>query len=365
MTMPAYQTPDRRPVGRGAGFNPANRYEMTHVEPDAEQLAWWEEEAPESLPIRTQFLPDRSQSIIASNDSPDVPFHYSVNPYRGCEHGCVYCYARPTHEQLGMSSGLDFESKILVKYDAARLLRRELNRPGWLGETIALSGVTDCYQPCERRLRITRSVLEVMLEARQTTTIVSKNALLLRDLDLLTDMARQQLVQVAISITSLDTALARVLEPRTSTPDARLRTMAVLRDAGVPASVLVSPVIPGLTDHAMAAILEAASQAGALSAGYTLLRLPEGVGPLFLDWLDHHRPLARQRVESLIRSTRGGALDDSRFGCRMRGEAAYAAGIADSFRLFAHKHALDRSMPDLNVTLFRPPRAPDGQLRLF
>ncbi len=364
--MPAHPTPDRRPVGRGAGFNPANRYEKTHVEPDAEQLAWWQEETPERPTLKTQLLPDRSQTIIASNDSPDVPFHYSVNPYRGCEHGCVYCYARPTHEQLGMSAGLDFESKILVKYDAARLLRRELNRPGWQGETIALSGVTDCYQPCERELRITRSVLEVMLEARQTTTIVSKNALLLRDLDLLAEMARQQLVQVAVSITSLDAALARVMEPRTSSPDARLRTIAVLRDAGVPASVLVSPVIPGLTDHEMAAILQAAREAGALSAAYTLLRLPEGVGPLFLDWLDRHRPLARQRVESLIRSTRGGALDDSRFGCRMRGEAAYADGIATSFRLFAHKQGLDRcSLPDLDVTLFRPPRSPDGQRHLF
>lgn len=363
--MPAHQTPDHRPVGRGAGFNPANRYETTRVEPDVEQLAWWEETLPDDAPVPTQFLPDRSQSIIASNDSPDVPFHYSVNPYRGCEHGCVYCYARPTHEQLGMSSGLDFETRILVKYDAARLLRRELNRPGWAGETIAMSGVTDCYQPCERRLRITRSVLEVLCEARQATVLATKNALLLRDLDLLAEMARLRLVHVALSITSLDAGLARVLEPRTSAPAARLRAITALRAAGVPASVLVSPVIPGLTDHEMAGILEASSQAGALSAGYTLLRLPEAVGPLFLDWLDHHRPLARRRVEGLIRATRGGALDDRRFGSRMRGEAAYAAGMADTFRVFARQYRLDRPLPELDVSLFRPPRDAGGQLRLF
>jgi len=264
-----------------------------------------------------------------------------------------------------MSSGLDFESKILVKYDAARLLRQELNRPAWQGETIAMSGVTDCYQPCERRLRITRSVLEVMLEARQSTMIVSKNALVLRDLDLLGDLARQLLVHVTMSITSLDAALVRVMEPRTSTPAARLRAITALRDAGVPASVLLAPVIPGLTDHELAAILAAAAEAGATSAAYSLLRLPECVGPIFLDWLDRHRPLARQRVESLVRATHGGALNDSRFGCRMRGEAAYADGIAASFRLFAHKFALDRDMPDLDVSLFRPPRAADGQGHLF
>jgi DNA repair photolyase len=365
IVMPRPHTPDRQPPGRGAGSNPANRYERTYVEADDEQRAWWDEEVGDPPTLTTEFLPDRSQTIIASNTSPDVPFHYSINPYRGCEHGCAYCYARPTHEQLGMSSGWDFESRILVKYDAARLLRQELNRPGWRAEPIALSGVTDCYQPCERKLRITRSVLEVMWEARQATMIVSKNALVLRDVDLLADMAREQLVHVSLSITSLDAELARALEPRTSAPAARLRTISALREAGVPVSVLVAPVIPGLTDHEMAAILEAASEAGAMSAASTLLRLPEGVGPLFLDWLDRHRPLARRRVESLIRATRGGALDESRFGCRMRGQAAYADGIAASFRLFARKAGLDGDLPDLDETKFRPPRRPDGQLRLF
>jgi len=365
MSKPAHQTPAGRPVGRGAGFNPANRYESTRTEPDVEQLAWWEVESEEPVRLETQLFPDDSQSIIASNDSPDVPFRYSINPYRGCEHGCAYCYARPTHDRLGMSSGLDFESKILVKYGAARLLRQELNRPSWCGETIALSGVTDCYQPCERRLRITRGILEVMREARQSTMIVSKNALVLRDLDLLIDLARQQLVQVTMSITTLDSALAREMEPRTSAPAARLRTITALRDEGIPAGVLVAPVIPGLTDHEMAAILSAAAEAGAITASYSLLRLPECVGPVFLDWLDHHRPLARQRVESLIRSTHSGSLDDGRFGSRMRGEAAYADGIAAAFRLFARKFHLDAKMPGLNVSLFRPPRAADGQGHLF
>jgi DNA repair photolyase len=364
-TMPAHPTPDRQPAGRGAGFNPPNQYERTRVEPDVEQREWWEDVTETRPQLKTQFLPDRSQTIIASNDSPDVPFRYSINPYRGCEHGCSYCYARPSHERLGMSAGLDFESWILVKYDAAELLRRELCRPLWRGESIALSGVTDCYQPCEREFRITRGVLEVLAEARQATTIVSKNALLLRDLDLLAEMAQHQLVHVALSITSLDASLTRALEPRTSAPEARFRAMAALAGAGVPVSVMVAPVIPGLNDHELAGILQAAQQAGANSASYTLLRLPQSVGPLFLDWLDRHRPLARQRVESLIRATRGGELDDSRFGCRMRGAAAYAEGIAAAFSLFARKCGLDRSPPPVDVTQFRPPRAPDGQGHLF
>lgn len=356
---------DKTPAGRGAGYNPPNRYESCRVEAVPDDGRWWEEAPDEQPRLTTEFLPDHSQSIIASNDSPDVPYTFSINPYRGCEHGCTYCYARPTHEQLGMSAGLDFETRILVKYDAARLLRRELCRRNWTGEVIAMSGVTDCYQPCERVFRLTRSILEVLWEARQATILVTKNALCLRDLDLLAAMAEEQLVRVSLSITSLDGSLTRVLEPRTSVPAARLRTIAELRAAGVPAGVLVAPVIPGLTDHELPAILEAARQAGAQAAGYTLLRLPGSVGPLFLDWLERHRPLARQRVEGLIRSTRGGALDDSRFGCRMRGDAAYAEGIASSFHLFARKLELDRPFPPLDRSKFRPPRTPDGQGHLF
>ena len=333
--------------------------------PDPEHGAASSEDDGLAHQVSTQLLADQSKTVIASNDSPDIPFRYSINPYRGCEHGCAYCYARPTHELLGMSAGLDFETKILVKYDAARLLRRELAKPSWGGETIAMSGVTDCYQPCERGLKITRSLLEVMLEARQSTTIVTKNAMVLRDIDLLSEMARQCLVRVALSITSLDASLVSVLEPRTSTPQARLRAVAALRAAGVPTSVLVSPVIPGLTDHAMAGVLAASRQAGAMSAAHTLLRLPQAVGPLFLEWLDIHRPAARQRVEALIRSTRGGQLDDARFGCRMVGDAVYAEGIAASFRLFARKHGLDRPLPPLDTTRFQPPCAPNGQMQLF
>jgi DNA repair photolyase len=333
-------------------------------EPDGN--AWWEEgEGDEHPQLVTEFLPDNAQSIIASNDSPDVPYSYSINPYRGCEHGCSYCYARPTHERLGMSSGLDFESRILVKHDAARLLRQELCRSTWSGEIIALSGVTDCYQPCERKFRLTRGLLEVLREARQACMLITKNALLLRDLDLLSELAAERLVHVSLSITSLDRSLTGVLEPRTSTPEARLRAITALAAAGVPVGVMVAPVIPGLTDHELPAILDAARQAGAVAAGFTLLRLPESVGPLFLDWLERHRPLARQRVEGLIRSTRGGALDDARFGCRMRGDAAYADGIAASFKVFARKLELDRPRPPLDVTRFRPPRTPDGQGYLF
>jgi DNA repair photolyase len=333
-------------------------------EPDGN--AWWEEgEGDERPQLVTEFLPDNAQSIIASNDSPDVPYNYSINPYRGCEHGCSYCYARPTHERLGMSSGLDFESRILVKHDAARLLRQELCRSTWSGEIIALSGVTDCYQPCERKFRLTRGLLEVLREARQACMLITKNALLLRDLDLLSELAAERLVHVSLSITSLDRSLTGVLEPRTSTPEARLRAITALAAAGVPVGVMVAPVIPGLTDHELPAILDAARQAGAVAAGFTLLRLPESVGPLFLDWLERHRPLARQRVEGLIRSTRGGALDDARFGCRMRGGAAYADGIAASFKVFARKLELDRPRPPLDVTRFRPPRTPDGQGYLF
>lgn len=357
---------DHTPPGRGASYNPPNRYEALHIDREPDGNAWWEDvEGDERPQLTTQFLPDNAQSIIASNDSPDVPYSYSINPYRGCEHGCSYCYARPTHERLGMSSGLDFESRILVKHEAARLLRKELSRSSWRGEIIALSGVTDCYQPCERKFRLTRGLLEVLWEARQACMLITKNALLLRDLDLLAALAAEQLVHVSLSITSLDLALTRVLEPRTSAPAARLRAITALREAGVPVGVMVAPVIPGLTDHELPAILEAASQAGAVAAGFTLLRLPESVGPLFLDWLERHRPLARQRVESLIRSTRGGALDDARFGCRMRGDAAYADGIAASFKLFARKWELDRPRPPLDVTRFRPPRSADGQAFLF
>ena len=351
------------PVGRAAAGGPANRFETTRLESDFEQLADDQPDAPRKVP--TVFLPDQSRTIICTNDSPDIPFQYSVNPYRGCEHGCAYCYARPGHEFLGMNAGIDFESKILVKLDAPNLLRRELCRSSWRGDVIAISGVTDCYQPAERRYALTRGLLEVALEAQQPVGIVTKNALVLRDLDLIQPLAANQLAQVNISITTLDAGLARTMEPRTATPEARLRAVSDLSDAGVPVRVMVAPVIPGLTDSEIPAILRAASEAGAVGAGFQLLRLPLAVAPVFTNWLAERHPQIRQRVESRIRGTRGGSLSDSVFGRRHVGEGRYAEQIVNTFRLFARKYKLDSPLPPLDSSRFRPPRAVDGQLRLF
>jgi DNA repair photolyase len=352
--------------GRGAPVNPPNRFERTRVEDDWEQLDADDDElATGGRPVPTEFLPDNSRSLIVENHSPDVPFRFSMNPYRGCEHGCAYCYARPGHETLGMNAGLDFETKILVKHDAVRLLRQELAKPSWHAEVIAMSGVTDCYQPAERRFRLTRGLLEVMLEARQPVGIITKNALVLRDLDLLKPMAEQRLVHVNISVTTLDSELARTMEPRTATPAARLRAICELSAAGVPVNVIVAPIIPGLTDHELPQILSAAKEAGALAAGYVLLRLPLAVAPIFTEWLAAHRPLAKERVEQLIRSTRGGELNDSQFGRRMRGDGPYAEGIRRTFQLFTKKLGLDQPLPPLDSSHFQAPRGADGQLRLF
>jgi DNA repair photolyase len=351
-------------VGRGATINPPNRFERTQYQDDWEHLDP-SEDPPGPLAERTQFLPDQSQTVITKTDSPDVPFRFSINPYRGCEHGCAYCYARPYHELLGMNAGLDFETKILVKFDAPRLLRGELNRRGWQGEVICLSGVTDCYQPAERRFRITRGLLEVMQQAQQAVSIVTKNALILRDLDLLGPMAQQRLAQVNISLPSLDQSLTRVMEPRTSAPAARLRAIRELTAAGVPVRVLISPVIPGLTDHQIPQVMQAAKEAGAIEAHYTLLRLPLSVAPIFLDWLDTHQPELRPRVEQRIRATRDGCLNDPQFGSRMSGSGAYAETIRSAFTAFSRRYGLDRPLPPLDTSQFRPPARPRGQLRLF
>lgn len=352
-----------RIVGRGANGHLPNRFERVRLEDDCEQLE--HEPQPAERRIETVLLPDQSKTIIRENDSPDIPFRYSINPYRGCEHGCAYCYARPTHETLGLDAALDFETQILVKRDAARLLRAELNHPRWRGGEIAISGVTDCYQPAERDLKITRSVLEVMLEARQPVSIVTKNALVLRDLDLLAPLAERNLAQVNISLCSLDVGLLRALEPRTSAPAARLRAMRELTSAGVPTRVMVAPVIPGLTDEAIPGVLQAASEAGAQAAGFVLLRLPYAVKPIFLQWLEKHYPLKRPRVEGLIKETRGGQWNDPRFGARMRGEGNYAKQIEQTFRVFAQKHGLDRRLPALDSSQFIPPQPASGQKRLF
>jgi DNA repair photolyase len=351
--------------GRGSSLAPPNRFEHTRSEPDLEQLAGEDELLAEERRVPTVFLEDNSKTLIRENDSPDVGFRYSINAYRGCEHGCAYCYARPGHETLGMNAGLDFETKILVKHDAVALLRKELNHRSWRPEPIMMSGVTDCYQPAERRFKLTRGLLEVLLEARQPACLITKNALILRDLDLFAQLAEKNLVSVALSVTTLDADLARKLEPRTASPAARLRAIRELSSAGVPVRVMIAPVIPGLTDQELPAILAAAKEAGAQNAGFVMVRLPWAVAPIFQAWLAEHRPLALPRIESLIRDMRGGQLYDASFGNRMRGHGAYAAGIAQTFDIFTRKLGLDQPSPDLDASQFRPPRLPGGQLPLF
>ncbi|HUY31834.1 MAG TPA: PA0069 family radical SAM protein [Pirellulales bacterium] len=354
-----------KPKGRGSPINPPNRFEKTHLAADFEQLRHDDEFLTDQARSTAEYLPDESKSIVSENDSPDIPFRYSVNPYRGCSHGCSYCYARPYHEFLGLSAGLDFETKILVKHDAPALLREFLSRASWKPEPITFSGVTDCYQPVERQFRLTRGCFEVASEARQPIAIITKNALILRDLDLLAEMGAARLVHANISVTTLDAELARAMEPRTSTPAARFKAMRALADAGIPVRVMVAPIIPGLTDHETPAVLETARQAGATAAGYVLLRLPLTVEPVFRAWLQENYPNKKERVEALIRSTRGGKLTDSHFGQRMRGQGNYAGQIARNFEVFSHRLGLDRRLPELDVTQFRPPRRASGQLQLF
>jgi DNA repair photolyase len=334
---------------RGAASNPANRFEEIQVEPDADR-------DPEQDPLpRTRFLRDHSSRILTTNDSPDVPFEVSLNPYRGCEHGCIYCYARPTHEYLGLSAGLDFETRIMVKEDAPRLLRDELSSPEWVPKPIAMSGVTDCYQPVERRLKLTRGCLEVLAEFRNPVSVVTKNNLVTRDLDLLSELARCQAVLVCISLTTLDTDLRKVLEPRTSPPTARLATIRALAAAGIPVGAMVAPVIPGLTDHEIPALVAAAAEAGASFSDYALLRLPYAVAPLFEDWLTQHVPAKKEKVLNRIRAMRGGKLNDSQFGLRMRGEGIYADQIEALFAVARRKAGLPENGPELSRAAFRRP----------
>jgi DNA repair photolyase len=347
--------------GRGSHLNPPNRFEKTYTEPDGDFLDSEEEE--ETAP--TEYLPDHSRTLVTENNSPDIPFRFSINPYRGCAHGCSYCYARPSHEYLGLNAGLDFERKIFVKEDAPGLFRDFLARGDWVAEVIALSGVTDPYQPAERRFRLTRGCLEVAAEAGQPMSIITKNALVVRDLDLLAPMAADRLVHVNISVTTLDAELARSMEPRTSTPSARLQAITTLAAAGVPVRVLVAPVIPGLNDSEIPAILAAAKEAGATAAGHQMLRLPLTVAPVFREWLERERPDQLCRVESRIRSVRDGKLNDANFGTRMTGTGEVARQINALFRLFARRHGLDGGLPAYNCNRFRPPRTRSGQGWLF
>jgi DNA repair photolyase len=340
--------------GRGAASNPRNRFEKTSY-----QISEWGE--PGDPSPQTVFLKDETRSIINYNDSPDVGFTASINPYRGCEHGCIYCFARPNHEYLGFSAGLDFETKILVKEDAPELLRGELSSRNWKPQVIAISGVTDAYQPVERRLKLTRRCLEVLLEFRNPIVIITKNELVTRDIDLLREFSRFDGVLVFISVTSLDGDLARELEPRAPQPARRLAAIEALSQAGIPTGTLVAPVIPGLTDHEMPAIVSAAAKAGAVVAGYVPLRLPYGVAPLFEEWLSMHRPLRKDKILNHIRSIRGGRLNDPNFGSRMQGSGPYAEQIADLFEVSCRRAGLNTSRPKLSAAAFRRP----GQLPLF
>jgi DNA repair photolyase len=360
-------TPAPRPIprGRGAAIQPDNPYlatrrvdDLEHVEHDADYLATLERPP-------TIYLDDASQSIVATNDSPDVGFRYSVNPYRGCAHGCSYCFARPGHEYLGLSAGIDFETKIMVKRRAPELLRQFLASPKWKPETIVFSGVTDCFQPIEHELRLTRGCLEVAAESRQPVGIITKNALVARDVDLLGELAIYRAARVAISVTTLDQELARVMEPRTSSPAARLRAIAELTAAGVDVEVMIAPIIPGLNDHEVPAIMQAAREAGARVARYVLLRLPSTVRPVFLEWLHRCRPNHAEKVESFIRATRGGRMYNSKWGERQRGRGAIAEHIEKSFQVFAKKYGFVDRLEPLNCEAFRPPQPSTGQLNLF
>lgn len=343
--------------GRGAASNPTNRF-VTVSSERFEDYDPSEDPAP-----RTQFIADASASIITYNDSPDIPFTASINVYRGCEHGCAYCYARPYHEYLGYSPGLDFETKIVVKYNAPELLREELASPKWKPQTLAMSGVTDCYQPAERKLQLTRRVLEVLLEFRNPVGIVTKNHLVTRDVDLLAQLARLECVMVLLSITTLDPELTAKLEPRAALPKMRLAAIRTLADAGVPVGVMLAPMIPGLNDHEMPKILEAAAAAGAQSAGLVPLRLPFAVKDIFADWLTRHFPDRKENVLNRIRSLRGGKLNQADFGARMRGEGVWAEQLRKMFDVATRKHGLNRRDYRLSTAHFRRPGG--TQLRLL
>jgi DNA repair photolyase len=353
--MPA-ERPPNSPRGRGSAVQPPNRFERLSITLD-------EDVAAESPGPRTQFLRDSAQSIISYNDSPDIPWAASINAYRGCEHGCAYCYARPYHEYLGFSSGLDFESRIMVKMEAPALLRAELSRPKWQPQVLAMSGVTDCYQPVERKLELTRGCLEVLSEFRNPVGIITKNHLVTRDRDHLSELAKFQAARVYISITTLDPDLASRLEPRASRPAHRLAAIRELSDAGIPAGVLVAPIIPGLNEHEIPAILDAAAGAGAQFASYTILRLPYAVKDIFRSWLETHFPDRVDRVLNRVRDLRGGKLNVSTFGERFRGSGLLADEIASLFAVTARRAGINRKSPPLSTEAFRRPASP--QMELF
>ena len=343
--------------GRGASWSPANRFEKLHIDLGDTDVVQDDPSAEgEKLPHRTQYFRDATRTIIARNQSPDVGFETSINPYRGCEHGCVYCFARPTHEYLGFSAGLDFESKIMVKPDAPELLEMELSSPKWKPQVLMMSGVTDPYQPVERKLKITRCCLEVLAKFRNPVALITKNRLITRDIDLISQLAADSAAAVNISVTSLDPNLQRVLEPRTSSPAARLDAVAQLRAAGIPVGVMVAPIIPGLTDHEVPSIVGACAKAGAQFAGYTVVRLPWAIAPLFEHWLDEHFPDRKEKILGRIREIRGGTgrLNDPNWRSRIVGQGFFAEQIRHIFEVSCKRHGMgDR--PKLSTAAFRRP----------
>jgi DNA repair photolyase len=351
---------DRR-RGRGAGLNPSGRFEP--LEREVLDDGWQTFET--LAPFRTEVQVEKPRAIITRNDSPDIPFDRSINPYRGCEHGCIYCFARPTHAYMGLSPGLDFESKLFAKPDAAKLLERELSKPGYRPRTIAIGTNTDPYQPIEKEWRIMRQILEVLAAANHPVAIVTKSALIMRDIDILAKMAEKGLAKASLSVTTMDRKLARLMEPRASTPTKRLEAIKAMSEAGIPTAVMASPMIPALNDHELERILDAGAAAGAKEASYVLLRLPLEVSPLFRDWLLRHYPDRYRHVMSLVRSMRGGKDYDAEFGKRMKGTGPYAWQISRRFELAAKKYGLTRRTIGLNCDLFVPPSGNGVQLSLL
>lgn len=357
--------------GRGALANPSGRFERLMLATEAETYNALHEAGLEdgARQIPTQTFKDRSRSIISTNDSPDLGMDASLNPYRGCEHGCIYCYSRPTHEYFGLSAGLDFETKIFAKPDAAALLAKTLNAPSWRPRAITLSGVTDCYQPLEKTMKITRACLEVLRDFRNPAAIITKNFLVTRDADIFKEMAAFDGIHIYVSITTLDGTLARAMEPRASQPRMRLRAIESLAGQGIPVGVMIGPVLPGLTDHEIPAILEAASTAGARAASYTMLRLPHGVKDLFQAWVEKHYPDRAEKILNRLREMHGGKLYDSDFGARMRGKGVHADHVAALFALYKKRYGLNRLAP-LSIAHFRrnahdASNAGNAQLQLF
>jgi DNA repair photolyase len=353
----------------GSNIDPPNRFQKIRLQPELEPEEDTDEATAGAVTRQIEYIADQSKSIISQNESPDIPFRYSLNPYRGCIHGCAYCYARPTHEYMGFNAGLDFETKIVVKERAPQLFRDFLDRKQWQPEeAIAFSGVTDCYQPAEKRFLLTRQCLQVAWEYRQPIGVITKNALVLRDLDLLVALAELKLVHVAISVTTLEAGLARAMEPRTSIPQARLRAIEQLARAGVPVRIMVAPIIVGLNDSEIPAILAAGREAGAMAAGYQILRLPQTVLPVFEEWLQRTQPLKAQAVLNKIRSTRNGQLNDSQFGRRMVGQGVYAEQVRGMFELFSRRLGYQEDLPPSDCKLFTRPATKaesSAQLWLF